>query len=76
MTTELFYMAEGALSNLVCVVAINYNTSRLLLLNKEDKIKVTPEGLIIKIRENEMQSTQSLLNAVSVGNSLYMNEVQ
>ena len=48
-------MAEGALSNLVCVVAINYNTSRLLLLNKEDKIKVTPEGLIIKIRENEMQ---------------------
>ena len=76
MTTELFYMAEGALSNLVCVVAINYNTSRLLLLNKEDKIKVTPEGLIIKIRENEMQSTQSLLNTVSVGNSLYMNEVK
>ena len=69
-------MAEGALSNLVCVVAINYNTSRLLLLNKEDKIKVTPEGLIIEIRENEMQSTQSLLNTVSVGNSLYMNEVQ
>ena len=76
MTTELFYMAEEALSNLVCVVAINYNTSRLLLLNKEDKIKVTPEGLIIEIRENEMQSTQSLLNTVSVGNSLYMNEVQ
>ena len=69
-------MAEEALSNLVCVVAINYNTSRLLLLNKEDKIKVTPEGLIIKIRENEMQSTQSLLNTVSVGNSLYMNEVK